>query len=151
MQVSRLQDVLGRLVERYPDFMLRLGRWETDWASDSLAGQTVDRPIYVTGLARAGSTILLELLAAHPDVATHQYRDFPMIPIPLWWNSFLDRASREESQPVERAHKDGIAVTPESPEAMEEVLWMAFFADCHDPATSNVLSEQDSAPEFEAF
>jgi hypothetical protein len=146
-----LQDVLGRLVERYPDFMLRLGRWETDWASDSLAGQTVDRPIYVTGLARSGSTILLELLAAHPDVATHQYKDFPLIPIPVWWNWFLERASSGEAAPVERSHKDGIYVTPESPEAMEEVLWMAFFPICHDPAVSNVLSEQDGAPEFEAF
>jgi hypothetical protein len=143
--------MLSTLGERHPALLLRLGRWEASWASDALAEQTIDGPIYVTGLARSGSTILLELLAAHQDVATHQYRDFPLIPIPLWWNWFLDRASRTESQPVERAHKDGIAVTPESPEAMEEVLWMAFFPTCHDPATSNVLSEQDSAPEFAAF
>jgi hypothetical protein len=143
--------MLSTLAERHPALLLRLGRWEASWSSDDLAGQSVDRPIYVTGLARSGSTILLELLAAHEEVATHQYRDFPLIPIPLWWNWFLDRASREESQPVERAHKDGIAVTPESPEAMEEVLWMAFFPTCHDPAVSNVLSGQDSAPEFAAF
>ena len=143
--------MLSTLAERHPALLLRLGRWEASWAGDEIAGQTVDRPIYVTGLARSGSTILLELLAAHQDVATHQYRDFPLIPIPLWWNWFLDRASREESQPVERAHKDGIAVTPESPEAMEEVLWMAFFPTCHDPAVSNVLSGQDSAPEFAGF
>ena len=151
MQVPRSIHMLSTLAERHAALLLRLGRWETSSAGDALAEQSIDRPIYVTGLARSGSTVLLELLAAHPDVATHQYRDFPLIPIPLWWNWFLDRASREQSQPVERAHKDGIAVTPESPEAMEEVLWMAFFADCHDPAKSNVLSERDSAPEFEAF
>jgi hypothetical protein len=151
MQVSRSTDFLGRLAERYPALMLQLGRWEAQWASEALAKQAIDRPIYVTGLARSGSTILLELLAAHQDVATHQYRDFPLIPIPLWWNWFLDRASRGESAPIERAHKDGIAVTPESPEAMEEVLWMAFFPDCHDPTVSNVLFGQNSAPEFEAF
>ncbi len=151
MQVSRSTDFLGRLAERYPALLLRLGRWEADWASDALAKHAIDRPIYVTGLARSGSTILLELLAAHEDVATHQYRDFPLIQIPLWWNSFLDRASRGKSEPVERAHKDGIAVTPQSPEAMEEVLWMAFFPDCHDPTVSNVLVGQDSAPDFEAF
>lgn len=150
MQVPRSIHMLSTLAERHPALLLRLGRWEASWAGDELAEQSVDRPIYVTGLARSGSTILLELLAAHNEVATHQYRDFPLIPIPLWWNWFLDRASRE-SQPVERAHKDGIAVTPESPEAMEEVLWMAFFPTCHDPAVSNVLSGQDSAPEFAAF
>jgi hypothetical protein len=151
MQVPRSIHMLSALAERHPALLLRLGRWEASWASDELAEQTIDRPIYVTGLARSGSTILLELLAAHKDVATHQYRDFPLIPIPLWWNSFLDRASRKESQPVERAHKDGIAVTPESPEAMEEVLWMTFFPTCHDPAVSNVLGERDDAPEFAAF
>jgi hypothetical protein len=151
MQVPRSIHMLSTLAERHPALLLRLARWETSTAADALAEQTIDRPIYVTGLARSGSTILLEVLAAHPDVATHQYRDFPLIPIPLWWNWFFDRASRKETEPVERAHKDRIAVTPESPEAMEEILWMAFFADCHDPATSNILSEQDSAPEFEAF
>jgi len=151
MQVPRSIHMLSTLAERHPALLLRLGRWEASWASDELAEQTIDRPIYVTGLARSGSTILLELLAAHRDIATHQYRDFPMIPIPLWWNSFLDRASSRESQPVERAHKDGIAVTPESPEAMEEILWMAFFPTCHDPAVSNVLSGQENAPEFATF
>jgi hypothetical protein len=151
MQVPRSIHMFSTLAERHQALLLRLGRWETSSAGDALAEQTIDRPIYVTGLARSGSTILLELLAAHPEVATHQYRDFPLIPIPLWWNWFLDRAGRKDSQPVERAHKDRIAVTPESPEAMEEVLWMAFIADCHNPAVSNVLSEQDSAPEFEAF
>jgi len=151
MQVPRSIHMLSTLAGRHPALLLRLGRWEASWAADELAGRTVDRPIYVTGLARSGSTVLLELLAAHEDVATHQYRDFPLISIPLWWNWFLDRASRRESEPVERAHKDRIAVTPQSPEAMEEVLWMSFFPTCHDPAVSNVLSEQDRAPEFEAF
>jgi hypothetical protein len=151
MQVSRSTDILGRLAERYPALMLRLGRWESAWAADELAGQAIDRPIYVTGLARSGTTILLELLAAHPDIATHQYKDFPLVAIPLWWNWFLERASPGDGTPVERAHKDGIAVTPAIPEAMEETLWMAFFADCHDPAVSNVLGEHDSAPDFEAF
>ncbi len=151
MEVSRSTDILGRLAERFPALLLRLGRWESAWAEDDLATLAIDRPIYVTGLARSGSTILLELLASHPDVVSHQYRDFPLVPIPIWWNRFLDRASSAQSEPVERAHQDGIAVTPESPEAMEEVLWMAFFADCHDPAVSNVLDEQTSAPAFEAF
>ncbi|HEX5078710.1 MAG TPA: sulfotransferase [Geminicoccaceae bacterium] len=151
MQVPRSIHMLSTLAERHPTLLLRLGRWEASWAADDLAGQSIDRPIYVTGLARSGSTILLELLAAHPEVATHQYRDFPLIPIPLWWNWFLERASRAEIPPVERAHKDRIAVTPESPEAMEEVLWMTFFPDCHDAARSNLLGAQHSAPGFEAF
>ncbi|MEM7024133.1 MAG: sulfotransferase [Pseudomonadota bacterium] len=151
MEVSRSTDLLGKFAERYPGLLLRLGRWETGWVEDDLAEQRIDRPIYVTGLARSGTTISLELLAAHSDVATHQYRDFPLVPIPIWWNWFIDRASSGPSEAVERAHKDGIDVTPDSPEAMEEVLWMAFFAHCHDPAVSNVLGKDATAPAFEAF
>jgi hypothetical protein len=52
---------------------------------------------------------------------------------------------------VERAHKDRIKVTPSSPEAMEEVLWMAFFPHLHDPTRSQVLDRTTSAPAFEEF
>lgn len=34
-------------------------------------------PVYVTGLARAGTTITLEALAAHPHLASHRYGDYP--------------------------------------------------------------------------
>jgi hypothetical protein len=53
--------------------------------------------------------------------------------------------------PRERAHKDGIMVTAESPEAMEEMLWMAFFSHLHDPAVSNVLDDRVQRPDFESF
>lgn len=53
--------------------------------------------------------------------------------------------------PTERAHKDRILVTPASPEAMEEVVWMAFFPNAHDPAVSNVLDETTKEPNFETF
>ena len=42
-------------------------------------------------------------------------------------------------------------VTAESPEAMEEVLWMAFFPRLHDPEVSNVLDDRVRRPEFESF
>ena len=69
---------------------------------------------------------------------------------PYWWNRFLDRVPQRAAAPAERTHRDGIAITPESPEAFEEVIWMAFFPGLHDPAKRGVL-ERDTAPEFEAF
>src|SRR5690606_3297213 len=90
-----------------------------------------DRPVYVSGLARSGSTILLELLARHPELVTHRYRDFPLVLTPHAWNWFVDRAGRADHVAKERAHRDRIKVTPESPEAFEEVLWMAFFPQLH--------------------
>src|SRR5690606_10191757 len=108
-------------------------------------------PVYIAGLARSGSTILLELLSRHPHLATHRYQDFPPLFTPWSWNWFLERAGGKAQAPVERAHGDGIAVTPQSPEAFEEVLWMAFFPHLHDPAVSAALEAHTSNPAFERF
>jgi hypothetical protein len=151
LEVSRLHDTLGSFVERAPGMFRALGRLETRCMADELSDVDIDRPIYVCGLARAGTTILLESLAAHPDIASHQYRDFPFVHIPVWWNWFLDRAGSKPADAVERAHKDGIFVTPQSPEAMEEVIWMSFFRTIHDPSVCNVLGSGHAAPEFERF
>lgn len=149
--VSPADDWLSGLVERRGPFFCKLGNLETRTAADTFSVTEVVRPIYISGLARSGSTILLELLAGHPDTATHQYRDFPMIFTPLWWNWFLERASKGDDAPFERAHKDRIVVTRNSPEAIEEMLWMHFFPHCHDPAVPNVLDATIANPAFEKF
>lgn len=151
LRVDAWTDVLSGLIERHPHFWIRLGAWETKVLEERIAGLSVDRPIYIAGLARSGSTILLEMLARHPQVATHRYRDFPPVLTPWLWNWFVDHAARREHVATERAHRDRIKVTPESPEAFEEVLWATFFRHSHDPATSAVLDQHTRNPAFEAF
>ncbi|MEO0975189.1 MAG: sulfotransferase, partial [Pseudomonadota bacterium] len=51
----------------------------------------------------------------------------------------------------ERLHGDGIAITTESPEAMEEPLWMAFFPTLHDGTASQVLDANSHHAAFERF
>ncbi len=99
-----------------------LGNWETRLYRRSIEAVKIERPIFVCGLARAGSTMLLELLARQRGVVTHRYRDFPFVTIPIWWNRFLDLTARD-SEPRTRAHGDLIRITPHSPEGMEELLW----------------------------
>lgn len=143
--------VAGGFISRHPRLMLRLGNFESRCLSDRLAAVRIDRPIFITGLARSGTTILLELVAAHRGIATHRYRDYPPILAPYAWNWWLGHVPLKEAAPVERTHADGIFVTSESPEAMEEVIWMTFFSALHDPARSNVLDAGVSNPEFESF
>jgi hypothetical protein len=150
-EVSGWVDTLGGLISRHQRFWIRLGDLETRMIADDLSGVPVEAPIYVSGLARSGSTILLEALARHEHTATHRYKDYPPVFTPYFWNWFLERAQKREGPAVERSHKDGIAITPESPEAFEEVLWMAFFPDLHDPAARAVLDGTTRHPEFEAF
>lgn len=149
--VTNGMDRLSGLVARHPGFWIRLGDLETSLMAGTIDPRPVERPIYIAGLARSGSTILLETLARHPEVATHRYRDFPFLFTPYLWNRWLDLAPRKGEQPAERSHADGIAVTSESPEAFEEVLWMAFFPHLHDPHRGNVLDRSTHHPAFERF
>lgn len=144
-------DTLGAHVERHPRLWRGAARLETAMLGERLEHVRIESPVYVCGMARSGSTILLETLARHPHAATHRYRDFPALYTPWLWNRFLDRAARGQQGPVERAHGDGIAVTPDSPEAMEEVLWMGFLPHLHQPGVTDVLGPVNEFPQFEAF
>jgi Sulfotransferase family len=132
-----------------------LWRWlgnAESWFHRSRIEQTpIAKPIYVAGLARSGTSVLIEILASHPDVATHQYRDFPFLFIPYWWRETLNRSAPPVAPAQERAHGDRLMVTPQSPEAMEEVLWMAYFRRLHQPYSSSALDGGASNPRFERF
>ena len=147
-QVPFFSHWLSGFVHRHPRLWTALGNLESLTLRDEIEHINIDRPVYVAGLARAGTTILLELLSRHSEVATHQYRDFPGQFVPVWWN----RGRRNSAAvPRERAHGDGLAVTEQSPEAMEETLWMAFFDELHNPAENNVLTGDSQNPAFENF
>lgn len=149
--VPRARAAVSRAVLAMRELWRRLGNLESAYLRDRLEDITIRRPVWVSGLARSGSTVLLEVLASAPGVATHQYRDFPFLHTPYWWRGFLRRSTRGTPEPVERAHGDRVQVTPASPEAMEEVLWNTFFPALHDPRRSNVLDGGSRNPAFETF
>jgi hypothetical protein len=92
----------------------------------SLEGLDLGPPVLVTGLPRAGTTILLEMLAAMQPFAAHTYRDMPFVLCPMIW-SRLSRRFQKPGKARERAHGDGIEISPDSPEAFEEIVWMQFW------------------------
>jgi hypothetical protein len=147
--VSPLLHVLGGLVHRYRPFWLWLGRLESRRLGEVLRRVPIRMPIYVCGLARSGSTLLHEVAASHPSVATHRVRDFPLVFTPYWWRRAV--ANMAPGAPRERPHRDGMMITIQSPDALEEMVWMAFFPHCHDPSVSNVLGFDDRHPAFETF
>lgn len=152
IEVDRWVHHVGSWVERAPWLLKWVAARESEALRSRIESTPIRLPVFITGLARSGSTILLELLAGHPALASHRYRDFPLVLAPWSWNWFLDRAAAGERAPRERAHADGIAVTPESPEGFEEVVWMAFFDRLHDhPATNAVLTAGEDAAAFERF
>jgi hypothetical protein len=148
-QVPFWLHALGGWVHRHPRFCRRLGDLETASLEPSLRAVAVEMPIYISGLARSGSTLLHDVVAGHPAVATHRVKDYPLVWTPSWWRRAT--AKLPPAAPRERVHRDGVMVTPDSPDALEEMLWMAFFPQRHDPATSQVLGREDARPDFDAF
>lgn len=128
-----------------------LGKLETASLPDDLKSQAIVRPIFVSGVARSGSTLLTEIVGRHPQVTSHRYSDFPMTWIPYWWNSLRSHLPLPKREPQERAHRDRLMITADSPEAIEEVLWMNFFPDAHRPDRCQVMGAQDSHPLFEKY
>lgn len=113
--------------------------------------RVVDRPVYIASLPRSGTSILTEMLDKHPDLTCHRYSDFPNVWTPYWRNYLLKRARVSEPKKEERAHKDRIEVSNDSPEAVEELLWMSFFPSLHDATANQVMDGQSRNNRFEQF
>jgi hypothetical protein len=141
---SRFFAATSGLWRRLADLESRIVRQETEQL-------VVDRPVYVASLPRSGTTILTEMLEQHPDLTCHRYSDFPNVWTPYWRNYLLEKTRIRAPQMVERAHKDRIQVSNDSPEAVEEVLWMYFFLSLHDADLNDVLDGQLRNRKFDLF
>tara|TARA_B110000967_G_C18885867_1_gene563934 strand:- start:58 stop:1029 length:972 start_codon:yes stop_codon:yes gene_type:complete len=97
-----------------------------------------DNHVFIAGLARSGTTILLNAIYESDEFASLTYADMPFILAPNLWSK-ISFATKDKIL-VERAHEDGIKVSTESPEAFEEVFWMTF----ND-------KEDESAEKFKTF
>ncbi len=138
-------------VSSAPGLWSGIGNFETLLLKDDLKDISVKKPVFITGLARGGSTLLLEIMNGVTGAATHRYADYPFLYTPYFWNVFLGLMPRVKEKPAERAHGDRLMITSHSPEAMEEVLWMGFFKDAHDPLHSNVLTHVRDDDKFAQF
>ncbi|MFO7652310.1 MAG: sulfotransferase [Candidatus Krumholzibacteriia bacterium] len=86
----------------------------------------IDRPVFISGLPRAGTTLLLGMLADLDEFAAHSYRDMPFVLTPYLWSRFSGRFHKP-GELRERAHGDGMLIDYDSSEALEEVIWKVFW------------------------
>ena len=86
--------------------------------------ESIDNNVFIAGLARSGTTILLNALFKSNEFASLAYRDMPFVLSANLWSRLSD--GKQEIESRERAHKDGIKISLESPEAFEEVFWTTF-------------------------
>lgn len=81
--------------------------------------------VFVTGLARAGTTVLLRHIHRSGPFRSLTYRDMPFVLAPNLWKRFSARWQQRQEEHL-RAHGDRIMVSADSPEALEEVFWRIF-------------------------
>ena len=120
-----LERLLHRLAFAALPLQKSLAELEDRLYARRAAGVKVSRPVFIASLPRAGTTLLLETIAALPGFAAHTYRNMPFLLIPLLWDT-LSRRFHAAGGKVERAQGDGVSIGFDSPEAFEEVLWRAF-------------------------
>jgi hypothetical protein len=84
--------------------------------------------VFVSGLARAGTTIIMRRLHETGLFRSLTYRDMPFVLCPNMWERLWHR-SRRNIEAVERAHGDRLMVDVDSPEALDEVFWRIFAGD----------------------
>jgi hypothetical protein len=76
--------------------------------------------VIVSGLARSGTTSLMNRLLEHQAFVSLDYSNMPFLTAPNIWKKFYDPKSSEKK---ERSHNDGIMIGLESNEALEEYFF----------------------------
>lgn len=84
--------------------------------------------VFITGLARAGTTALFNAIYQTNDFASLTYANMPFLLMPNLWKEL---SPKTKSILVERAHNDGILIAENSPEAFDEYFWKVFLNDSY--------------------
>ncbi|QGY39213.1 hypothetical protein GM415_03435 [Pseudodesulfovibrio cashew] len=105
---------------------LSLADMEDSMFKDELAKAENKSPVFITGLPRGGTTLVLDMCFSLKEFAAHRYRDMPFLLVPMLWDKFSHKFQKGDEK-RERAHGDGMMVSVDSPEALEEMVWKPFW------------------------
>lgn len=106
---------------------LTISEIESSIYKSRLGQNVISKPVFITALPRAGTTLLLELCVNTGEFGSHSYKDMPFIFSPILWNH-LSKGFRHSQTQTERVHGDGIYIDVDSSESFEEILWKVFWA-----------------------
>ena len=139
---SALDQLLHRMLLNHPHVHMRLMRREIQgWRRGG--GTPLPAFLWVTGLARAGTTSVLERLVATGAFHSLNYANMPLVLAPGLWKRFHNPGTGELQ---ERSHGDGILVGLDSAEALEEVFFQAMTGRSY--VTDTALEAHDVSPDL---
>jgi hypothetical protein len=128
---SRLDRTVHRLVLGSRTVQRVSFDMECGFQSRSSEQTLCNKPVFVSGLARSGTTALLRTLYDTGEFESLTYRDMPFVLMPRFWAS-ITRTRYKTAAPAERAHGDSVLVDFDSPEGFENVFWKTFSAHSYD-------------------
>jgi len=132
-----------------PSTQRRLARFD-DWLfADTIADIPDNPPIFITSLARGGTTALLNAMHDLPLISTHQYRDMPFISAPILWSRLVGRSRGVAER--ERAHGDGIRINLQSPEGFDEIFWRLYWPEKYHKTAVLLWQRSDFKAEAQHF
>ena len=150
---SVLDRALHRLAFSTIELQKGLADLEDKVYAGKFSGMEVGPPVFVTSLPRAGTTLLMDVIASAGSFGSHTYRDLPFLLIPLLWDTISGGGRRRNGIEIERAHGDGMTISYDSHEAFEEVLWRAFWPAKYleDRILTWGAEDRDPHDEFDGF
>lgn len=113
-------------------------------------GVETEPPVFVTSLARGGTTALLNALDGLDDTVIHRYRDMPFLTAPILWHAVNAPFDRKVER-TQRAHGDGLEIDLDSPEAFDEVYWRLFWPKKYAKSRIALWSKGDTSPKATRF
>ena len=150
LKYSFFDRLIHRIAFAAPSIQLSAADVENALFRAAFDGAAGDRPIFITSLPRAGTTLLLEALHLFPSLAAQLYRDMPFVMAPVLWSRLVG-AFRKQANLHQRAHGDGMQVGYDSPEAFEEVLWRAFWPEKYGTSRIALWGATDGKEHARAF
>jgi hypothetical protein len=115
-----MKTVLHRIAFKMP----QLNKLFYEFEKTTLLGTDINI-ILITGLARSGTTSLLNELVKNDSVFSLKYQNMPFVLAPKFQNILQNKASLDINI-IERSHKDDIFINEFSPEAFDEVFFKVY-------------------------
>ena len=148
-KINNFLEFFPYLVNKKLDFFLsQLGNLEDLIFKEDKS--KIEKPIFICGLARSGTTALLNNLYGHKDIGSFEYKDLPFVKTLHFWNQ-INKFFYKGLKSDERLHGDGIFINQNSPEAIEELIWRNFIKDYEISGFFNFLNEDYENKKLEEY
>lgn len=106
--------------ENFAKFLFSLESWIN--RKQIIKNQSTNN-VYIAGLARAGTTVLMQYLGQVQQFKSLSYRNLPFLFLP---KTGIKLSSKKKTRQKERTHHDGIMHSLDSYEALEEPFWRVY-------------------------